>query len=126
MFELENIQIRSLAWSSFTPCTVASSLLEAVAEAAKNATSGDVVLRALACSSRDQFQNHQHRGEIFCQAVKSIGRGVRGGTPNIHGKTATAQQRSEARNMKNLLRVFLRGNPGEANKFNQFLNRQAQ
>ncbi len=54
------------AWSLFTSCTVAGSLLEAVAEAAKNATSGDVVLLAPACSSWDQFQNHQHRGEVFC------------------------------------------------------------
>ena len=64
------------AWSLFTPCAVADSLLEAVAEAAKNATSGDVVLLSPACSSWDQFRNHQHRGEVFCQAVKSIGRGV--------------------------------------------------
>ncbi len=80
------------AWSLFTPCTVAGSLLEAVAEAAKNATSGDVVLLSPACSSWDQFRNHQHRGEVFCQAVKSIGRGVHGGTPNIDGKTVTTQQ----------------------------------
>jgi UDP-N-acetylmuramoylalanine--D-glutamate ligase len=79
------------AWSVFTPCTVADSLLEAVAEAAKNATSGDVVLLSPACSSWDQFRNHQHRGEVFCQAVKSIGRGVHGGTPNIDGKTVAAQ-----------------------------------
>ena len=78
--------------SLFTPCTISGSLLEALAEAAKNATSGDVVLLAPACSSWDQFQDHQHRGEVFCQAVRSIGRGVRGGTPNINGKTATAQQ----------------------------------
>jgi UDP-N-acetylmuramoylalanine--D-glutamate ligase len=80
------------AWSVFTPCTTAHSLLEAVAEAAKNATSGDVVLLSPACSSWDQFRNHQHRGEVFCQAVKSIGRGVRGGHHNINGKTVTAQQ----------------------------------
>lgn len=54
---------------AFTPCTVAGSLLEAVVEAAKNATSGDVVLLSLAYSSWDQFQNHQHRGEVFCQTV---------------------------------------------------------
>jgi len=77
------------AWSVFTPCAVAGSLVEAVTEAAKNATSGDVVLLSPACSSWDQFRNHQHRGEVFCQAVKSIGRGVRGGTPNIHGRMAT-------------------------------------
>jgi UDP-N-acetylmuramoylalanine--D-glutamate ligase len=80
------------AWNVFTPCTLAGSLLEAVAEAAKNATSGDVVLLSPACSSWDQFRNHQHRGEVFCQAVKSIGRGVRGGTHIIDGKTATAEQ----------------------------------
>jgi UDP-N-acetylmuramoylalanine--D-glutamate ligase len=80
------------AWSLFTPCTITDSLLETVAEAAKNATSGDVVLLAPACSSWDRFRNHQHRGEVFCQAVKSIGRGVHGGTPNINGKTVTAQQ----------------------------------
>ncbi len=73
------------AWSLFTPCTVASSLVEPVAEAAKNATFGDVVLLSPACSSFDQFRNYQHRGEVFCQAVKSIGWGVHGGTPNIHG-----------------------------------------
>jgi UDP-N-acetylmuramoylalanine--D-glutamate ligase len=77
------------AWNIFIPCTVAGSLLEAVAEAARNATSGDVVLLSPACSSWDQFRNHQHRGEVFCQAVKSIGRGVRGDPPNIHGRTVT-------------------------------------
>jgi hypothetical protein len=76
------------AGAPFTPCALADSLLEAVAEAAKNATSGDVVLLSPACSSWDQFQNHQHRGEVLWQTVKSIGRGVHGGTPNIDGKTA--------------------------------------
>jgi UDP-N-acetylmuramoylalanine--D-glutamate ligase len=80
------------AWGLFTPCTVSDSLVEAVSEAAKNATSGDVVLLAPACASGDQFQNHQYCGEVFCQAVKSIGRGVLDGTPNINGKTVTAQQ----------------------------------
>ena len=80
------------AWSIFTPCTVAVSLLEAIAEAAKNATSGGVVLLSPACSSWDQFRNHQHRGVVFCQAVKSIGGGVHGGTPNIDGKRATREQ----------------------------------
>lgn len=80
------------AWSPFTSCTVAGSLLEAVAEAAKNATSGDVILLSPACSSWDQFRNHKHRAEVFCQAVKSIGRGVRGDTPNIDGKAVTVHQ----------------------------------
>jgi UDP-N-acetylmuramoylalanine--D-glutamate ligase len=80
------------AWGVFTPCTFAGSLLEAVAEAAKNATSGDVVLLSPACSSWDQFRNHQHRAEVFCQAVKSIGRGVHCGTPKIDGRTVMRQQ----------------------------------
>jgi UDP-N-acetylmuramoylalanine--D-glutamate ligase len=74
------------AWSLFTPCTTANSLLEAVAEAARSAASGDVVLLSPACSSFDQFRNYQQRGEIFCSAVKSIGRGVQVTTPHMNGK----------------------------------------
>lgn len=76
------------AWSLFTPCTISTSLLEAVRDAAKDATSGDVVLLSPACSSLDEFRNYQHRGEVFCQAVKSIGRGAGGGNPHIDGKSA--------------------------------------
>lgn len=75
------------AWSLFTPCTVADSLIEAVHEAARNAVSGDVVLLSPACSSFDQFRNYQNRGETFCEAVKSISRGALAGTPNIDGKS---------------------------------------
>jgi UDP-N-acetylmuramoylalanine--D-glutamate ligase len=60
------------AWSRFIPCALADSLLEAVTEAASNAVSGDVVLLSPACSSFDQFQNYQHRGEVFRQAVKNL------------------------------------------------------
>ena len=60
------------AWSLFTPCTLTESLLEAVAEAARNAVAGDVVLLSPACSSFDQFQNYQHRGEVFRQAVLAL------------------------------------------------------
>src|SRR5690606_35024277 len=67
-------KIRS-AWSLFTPCTLADSLLEAVTVAEKNAVPGDVVLLSPACSSFDQFQNYQQRGERFCEIVKSISRG---------------------------------------------------
>jgi UDP-N-acetylmuramoylalanine--D-glutamate ligase len=76
--------IRS-AWGLFTPCMAASSLLEAVAEAARNAASGDVVLLSPACSGLDQFRNYQHRGEVFCEAVKSIGRGHLAPSPYMHG-----------------------------------------
>jgi len=76
------------AWSLFTPCTVTNSLLEAVSEAARSAASGDVVLLSPACSSFDQFRNYQERGEIFCEAVKSIGRGAIDMHPNMNGRTA--------------------------------------
>jgi UDP-N-acetylmuramoylalanine--D-glutamate ligase len=60
------------AWSLFTPCTLADSLLEAVQMAADGAVAGDVVLLSPACSSFDQFQNYQHRGEVFRQAVRAL------------------------------------------------------
>jgi UDP-N-acetylmuramoylalanine--D-glutamate ligase len=82
-------KIRS-AWSLFTPCTLMDSLLEAVTEAAKNATSGDVILLSPACSSFDQFQNYQQRGERFCQIVKSISWGGSVATPNRNDKTETS------------------------------------
>jgi UDP-N-acetylmuramoylalanine--D-glutamate ligase len=77
------------AWSLFTPCTVAASLLEATTEAARNAASGDVVLLSPACSSFDQFRDYQNRGEVFCQAVKSIGGGAQAGSPHMNGSHAT-------------------------------------
>ena len=60
------------AWGLFTACAPVDSLLEAVSEAAKNAVSGDVVLLSPACSSFDQFQNYQRRGEVFREAVKRL------------------------------------------------------
>lgn len=60
------------AWSLFTPCTLVDSLLEAVAQAARHAVADDVVLLSPACSSFDQFQNYQHRGDVFRQAVNGL------------------------------------------------------
>jgi len=68
-------KIRS-AWSLFTSCKICGSLLEAVSDAAKSASSGDVVLFSPACSSLDQFKNYQQRGEEFCKIAKSISRGA--------------------------------------------------
>lgn len=69
------------AWSLFTPCSLCDSLIEAVSEAARGAVAGDVVLLSPACSSFDQFQNYQHRGEVFRQAVRALAgdRGPHGG-----------------------------------------------
>ena len=60
------------AWSLFTPCTLVDSLAEAVALASRAAVPGDVVLLSPACSSFDMFQNYQHRGEVFRQAVLAL------------------------------------------------------
>ncbi len=58
------------AWSLFTPCTLADSLLEALREATKSAVAGDVVLLSPACSSLDQFRGYEHRGEVYRKAVQ--------------------------------------------------------
>jgi hypothetical protein len=110
--------------STFTPCGRIVSLLES---GPKNATSGGVVLLSPARSSWHQFRNHQHRQEVLGQAAKSIGSGVRGDTPNINGETAIARQRSQITEHEDFAPGFFEGKPrSEANKFNQFLNRQTQ
>ena len=67
------------AWSLFTSCTLMDSLLEAIAEAARRATSGEVVLLSPACSSFDQFRNYQHRGDVFREAVRNLERSAAAG-----------------------------------------------
>jgi UDP-N-acetylmuramoylalanine--D-glutamate ligase len=47
----------------------AGTLEAAVDRAASQALAGDVVLLAPACSSFDQFENYEHRGRVFKQAV---------------------------------------------------------
>jgi UDP-N-acetylmuramoylalanine--D-glutamate ligase len=49
----------------------AGTLEAAVNQAAGAAVAGDVVLLAPACSSFDQFENYEHRGKAFKQAVLS-------------------------------------------------------
>src|SRR5438046_1418478 len=87
------------AWSLFTPCTVVSSLLEAVQQSAANAVPGDVVLLSPACSSFDMFQNYQHRGAVFRQAVEHLNQSARhgaaGGSPGAGGRETRPVQRAE-------------------------------
>jgi UDP-N-acetylmuramoylalanine--D-glutamate ligase len=73
------------AWGLFTPCTVTGSLLEAVPQAVRGATEGDVILLAPACSAFDQFRDYQHRGDAFCSVVKSICGGPDSANPKMHG-----------------------------------------
>jgi UDP-N-acetylmuramoylalanine--D-glutamate ligase len=50
----------------------AQTIESAVAEAAKAAAPGDVVLLSPACSSFDQFENYEHRGRVFRQSVMEL------------------------------------------------------
>ena len=58
------------AWRSFVTCNLADSMIEAVAEAGRNAVPGDVVLLSPACASFDMFDSYRHRGESYCAAVR--------------------------------------------------------
>jgi UDP-N-acetylmuramoylalanine--D-glutamate ligase len=50
----------------------AQTVQSAVTEAAKAAVAGDVVLLSPACSSFDQFENYEHRGQVFRQSVNEL------------------------------------------------------
>jgi UDP-N-acetylmuramoylalanine--D-glutamate ligase len=50
----------------------AETLENAVQRASAAAVAGDVVLLAPACASFDQFQNYEHRGSAFKEAVRSL------------------------------------------------------
>ena len=56
------------------PLGRAASLEEAVAEAARSARPGDVVLLSPACASLDMFRDYAHRGEAFADAVRALAR----------------------------------------------------
>ncbi|MDE0645843.1 MAG: UDP-N-acetylmuramoyl-L-alanine--D-glutamate ligase [Gammaproteobacteria bacterium] len=53
------------------PCSIASSLAEAIQQCRELSQSGDTVLLAPACSSTDMFANFEERGRIFEQLVRS-------------------------------------------------------
>jgi UDP-N-acetylmuramoylalanine--D-glutamate ligase len=51
------------------PIVSAGTLEEAIKRAAAKAQPGEIVLLAPACSSFDQFENYEHRGRVFKEAV---------------------------------------------------------
>ncbi len=53
----------------------ADTLEEAVRRACEIAESGDVVILAPACSSFDMFDNYEHRGDVFREAVRALREG---------------------------------------------------
>jgi len=55
------------------PCVMSKTLKNAVAEAAKQAQSGDIVLLSPACASFDQFSDYVARAEAFVAEVQELG-----------------------------------------------------
>jgi hypothetical protein len=58
------------------PCSAKLLLLKGSTEAARDATSGDVIWLARTFSSFNQFRDHKNRTEVHYQAAQSIGSGV--------------------------------------------------
>jgi UDP-N-acetylmuramoylalanine--D-glutamate ligase len=52
--------------------TRAGSMRDAVLKAMEVATAGDIVLLAPACASFDMFDNYEHRGRVFKEAVRDL------------------------------------------------------
>lgn len=61
------------ALTGTVPLCRASSLEEAVAQAGQLARPGDAVVLSPACSSFDMFDNYEHRGRVFSDAVHELG-----------------------------------------------------
>jgi len=65
----ESAPAMEAAWNGFAACQMSPNLVEAVAEAGRNAVPEDVVLLSPACASFDMFDSYQHRGETFREVV---------------------------------------------------------
>jgi UDP-N-acetylmuramoylalanine--D-glutamate ligase len=61
------------ALTDSVPCVMSETLKSAVAEAAKQAQSGDIVLLSPACASFDQFSDYVARAEAFVAEVQELG-----------------------------------------------------
>jgi UDP-N-acetylmuramoylalanine--D-glutamate ligase len=61
------------ALADCVPCVMSETLQNAVAEAAKQAQSGDIVLLSPACASFDQFSDYVARAEAFVAEVQELG-----------------------------------------------------
>jgi UDP-N-acetylmuramoylalanine--D-glutamate ligase len=60
------------ALSDVVETSGAASLGEAVLFASRKASAGDIVLLAPACASFDMFENFEHRGRVFKEAVRRL------------------------------------------------------
>jgi len=60
------------AFAGLTELRMVAGMTEAIAAARELSRSGDTVLLAPACASFDQFDNYQHRGDVFSQLVREL------------------------------------------------------
>ncbi len=59
-------------WEKITECRAAANLEEAVEAAFEGAVKGDTVLLSPGCASLDMFEDFEHRGRVFKQAVEKL------------------------------------------------------
>ena len=108
--------LRSREIVIFTPCMVGSSLLKARAETAGDSTVDDLVWPSAARLTFGRLRsNHRNRGQSLCQMRKSICSGALNNQHNISGKMTkycASIAGAEGSCPPNLLRVFVRKNPG--------------
>jgi UDP-N-acetylmuramoylalanine--D-glutamate ligase len=69
----KDAQIIAEALGDSAPCVMSETLQNAVAQAAKQAQSGDIVLLSPACASFDQFSDYVARAEAFIAEVQELG-----------------------------------------------------
>ena len=60
------------AWGDRVPCTNSHVLSQAVSEAWRESTPGDVILLSPGCASFDQFANFADRGNAFLECVRAL------------------------------------------------------
>jgi len=60
------------AWRGATRCVLSGALEQAVAEAAREARSGETILLSPACASMDMFKDYAHRAQVFCHSVEQL------------------------------------------------------
>ncbi len=72
VFMGESANLLADAFTGEIPFSLAASMQDAVARAYDLANRGDIVLLAPACSSFDMFENYNHRGRAFKDAVEDL------------------------------------------------------
>jgi UDP-N-acetylmuramoylalanine--D-glutamate ligase len=70
----------------------AGTLDRAVEFAARKAQPGDTVLLAPACASFDQFQDYEHRGHVFKDLVRQLGRRLAGAPTGKSAPTSSGRR----------------------------------